>query len=221
MYWYVQVPAGTYLYVLVYKGADLHKTWTAHFIWSRSIRPSTPTSLSRSLGLFFAHGVLPHGNLNHSQTTLACLAAPKFPQPGWPHTRCSHACHLQQLNLHSPQRNLYPWTCWTSAGTKGRVGLFTAHGQLELHKAGCRGRLIQFEHCSSLHRSIDGQIQLLKSVEKDQVEQEVIRTYFVMGGLGWRPPVGHRWQVWHTTCLSKEHQLYLLLYYKDREGPRE
>jgi hypothetical protein len=46
-------------------------------------------------------------------------------------------------------------------------------------KARCRGRLIQFENCSSLHRSMDGQIQLLKSAEKDQVEQEVIRAYFV------------------------------------------
>ncbi len=41
------------------------------------------------------------------------------------------------------------------------------------------GRLIQFEHCNSLHRSMDGQIQLLKSTEKDQVEQKVIRPYFV------------------------------------------
>ncbi len=43
-------------------------------------------------------------------------------------------------------------------------------------KALYKARLIQFEHVSVLHLSMDGQVQLLK---RDQVEQEVIRAYFV------------------------------------------
>jgi hypothetical protein len=44
-------------------------------------------------------------------------------------------------------------------------------------------RLVKFQHFSVLHWSMDGQLQLLKRAEnfseKDQVEQEVIRAYFV------------------------------------------
>jgi hypothetical protein len=42
-----------------------------------------------------------------------------------------------------------------------------------------RARLVQFEHFSVLHRSMDGQIQLLKRAEKDEVEHEVIRADFL------------------------------------------
>ncbi len=54
---------------------------TAHFIWSRSVRPPAPTSLSRTLGLVLSHNFLPHGSLLHSQTTQAWLATGKVPQP--------------------------------------------------------------------------------------------------------------------------------------------
>ncbi len=40
-------------------------------------------------------------------------------------------------------------------------------------------RLVQFEYFSILHRSVDGLVELLKRAEKDQVEQEVVRAYFV------------------------------------------
>jgi hypothetical protein len=39
-------------------------------------------------------------------------------------------------------------------------------------------RLIQFDQLSVLHWSMDGQVQLLKRAEKDEVEQEVIRADF-------------------------------------------
>ncbi len=64
--WYKTVQDGTRQYQIFQTGTG----------WS-----STPTSLSRSLGVFFAHGVLPHGSLIHSQTTQAWLAEPKFSQP--------------------------------------------------------------------------------------------------------------------------------------------
>jgi hypothetical protein len=54
-------------------------------------------------------------------------------------------------------------------------------------KARCRGRLIHFEHSSAFNRSMDGQIQLLKSAEKDQVVQKVVRTYFVKWVLRMEP----------------------------------
>ncbi len=38
-------------------------------------------------------------------------------------------------------------------------------------------------------------IQLLKSAEKNQVGQEVIRAYFVRWVLRLPPTLGHRWQV--------------------------
>ncbi len=67
---------------------------------------------------------------------------------------------------------------------------------MEPHKARCKGRLIQFEHSSVLHWSVDGQVQLLKSAEKDQVEQKVIiRAFFVRWVLKLAPAVGHKWQV--------------------------
>jgi hypothetical protein len=40
-------------------------------------------------------------------------------------------------------------------------------------------RLVQFEHFSVLHRSMDGKFELLKSAGKDQVEHEVVRADFV------------------------------------------
>ena len=49
------------------------------------------------------------------------------------------------------------------ARNKGKSGTLPSN-----IKARCRERLIQFEHCSSLHRSMGGKIQLLKSAEKDQ-----------------------------------------------------
>ncbi len=41
-------------------------------------------------------------------------------------------------------------------------------------------RLVQFEDPSILHRSMDGQVKLLKRAEKDQVVHEVIRADFVL-----------------------------------------
>jgi hypothetical protein len=46
-------------------------------------------------------------------------------------------------------------------------------------KAQYWARLVQFDHLSVLHRSMDGQVQLLKRAEKDEVEQEAIRADFV------------------------------------------
>jgi hypothetical protein len=46
-------------------------------------------------------------------------------------------------------------------------------------KARYWARLVQIDHLSVLHRSMDGQVQLLKRAEKDEVEQEVIRADFV------------------------------------------
>ena len=40
-------------------------------------------------------------------------------------------------------------------------------------------RLVQVDHLSVPHRSMDGQVKLLKRAEKDEVEQEVIRADFV------------------------------------------
>ena len=40
-------------------------------------------------------------------------------------------------------------------------------------------RLVQFEDPSILHRSMDGQVKLVKRAEKDQVVHEVIRADFV------------------------------------------
>ena len=51
-------------------------------------------------------------------------------------------------------------------------------------KARDRARLVQFEHSSVLHWSMNGQGQLLKCAEKDEVEQEVIRADFVLRVLG-------------------------------------
>ena len=39
---------------------------------------------------------------------------------------------------------------------------------------------------------MDGQVQLLKGAEEDQLEQQVIWAYGFLGGLA---PVGRRWQV--------------------------
>ncbi len=46
-------------------------------------------------------------------------------------------------------------------------------------KARYWARLVQVDHLSVLHRSMDGQVKLLKRAEKDEVEQEVIRANFV------------------------------------------
>ena len=54
-------------------------------------------------------------------------------------------------------------------------------------------RLVQFEYVSILHRSMHGQVQLLKRAEKDEVEQEVIRADFVLRVL--RLPSASRTQV--------------------------
>ena len=62
-------------------------------------------------------------------------------------------------------------------------------------KAWYWARLVQFDHLSVLHRSMDGQVKFLKRAEKDKVEQEVIRAYFVLPVL--RLPSASRthWQV--------------------------
>ena len=56
-------------------------------------------------------------------------------------------------------------------------------------------RLVQFEYFSVLHRSVDGQVQLFKGAEKDEVEHEVItgRADFVLRVL--RRPSTSRTQV--------------------------
>ncbi len=54
-------------------------------------------------------------------------------------------------------------------------------------------RLVQFDHVSVLHRSMDGQVKLLKRAENDEVEQEVIRADFVRPIL--RLPSASRTQV--------------------------
>ena len=51
-------------------------------------------------------------------------------------------------------------------------------------KARNRARLVQFENSSVLHWSMNGQVQLLKCAEKDEVDQEVIRANFVLRVLG-------------------------------------
>ena len=69
---------------------------------------------------------------------------------------------------------------------------------------------------------MDGQMQLLKSAEKDHVEQEVIRNVrwvLRLAPASWTQVAGE--EVCITTYLSKEHHLYLLQYCKDREGPLE
>jgi hypothetical protein len=60
-------------------------------------------------------------------------------------------------------------------------------------KARYGARLVQFEDPSILHRSMDGQLKLLKRAEKDQVVHEVIRADFVRWVL--RLPSGRRTQV--------------------------
>jgi hypothetical protein len=42
-----------------------------------------------------------------------------------------------------------------------------------------RGRVVEFEHFSILHRPMDGQVQILKGAEEDQLEQQVIWADFV------------------------------------------
>ena len=54
-------------------------------------------------------------------------------------------------------------------------------------KARNRAWLVQFEHSSVLHWSLNGQDQFLKCAEKDEVDQKVIRANFVRRVLG-RPP---------------------------------
>ena len=75
----VQVHTGTYWYILVRTGTYYENT--ANFIWSRSILPPAPTSLSRTLGLALFHTFLPRGGLLHCQTTQARLFTAKVPQP--------------------------------------------------------------------------------------------------------------------------------------------
>jgi len=60
-------------------------------------------------------------------------------------------------------------------------------------KARYGARLVQFEDPSILHRSMDGQLKLLKRAEKDQVVHEVIRADFVRWVL--RLPSARRTQV--------------------------
>ena len=60
-------------------------------------------------------------------------------------------------------------------------------------KAQYGARLVQFEDPSILHRSMDGQIKVLKRAEKDQVVHEVIRADFVRRVL--RLPSASRTQV--------------------------
>ncbi len=41
------------------------------------------------------------------------------------------------------------------------------------------GRVVEFEHFSILHRPMDGQVQILKGAEEDQLEKQVIWADFV------------------------------------------
>ncbi len=170
-----------YKYILVQR--------TEHLIWSRSIRPPAPASLSRTLNLVLFHSFLPHCSLVHSQTTQGWLATPQVPQPsvdlihvaatpticsGWVCTAKGKDWTLVLAEL--------VWDCrsWVASQKQGNKG-DSAYHMVNWHhiKALYWTRLVQFEYFSALHRSVDGQVELLKRAEKDQVEQEVVRAYFV------------------------------------------
>ncbi len=74
------------------------------------------------------------------------------------------------------------WVCWglVASQKQGDEGDSAYHvvnwNQI---KAQDWARLVQFENVSVLHLSMQGQVQLLKRAETDQVEQQVIRADFV------------------------------------------
>ncbi len=85
-------------------------------------------------------------------------------------------------------------------------------------KARYGARLVQFEDPSVLHRSMDGQVKLLKRAEKDQVVQEVIRADSVRQVL--RLPSASRTQVATPMSVVQEMLCKRFLGCRPPEGRR-
>jgi hypothetical protein len=70
--------------------------------------------------------------------------------------------------------------CRVSSKKQGKEGHSANHiGDRSDVKAWDWGRVVEFDNASVLHWPMDGQDQLLKGAEEDQIEQEVIWAEFV------------------------------------------
>ena len=178
---------------------------TLHFP-SGPISLATPASLSSAQEPLLLSSRLPCTSLFNRQTTQAWLATPKLPQPrvhlihiaATPAIPCCSvtAAHREARPLMLAVLVRNGW-CRVTSQEQGDQWYSTHHIGCWSHiQAGC-WHLIQLGHPSTLHRPADGQFQLLKGAEEDQVVTEVIRAASV-GCILWGSPT--RW----TQVAGKE-----------------
>ena len=150
---------------------------------------SAPASLHCTLDLFLVPSTFPDCSLRHRETTQTGLAAPKHPEPmvNLIHIAATPAIIIGRVSAaHGESRPLVlAELVWdrrsrVTSQKQGNQGHSAQHvGYRSYIEARDRGRIVEFEQLSILHRPMDGQVQSLKGAEEDQLEQQVIWSYFV------------------------------------------
>jgi hypothetical protein len=173
---------------------------TTLYFPSGQISLATLASLSSAQKQLLLSSLLPGTSLFNWQTTQAWLVTPKLPQ------QLVHLIHIAAMpaicccSVTAAHQEARPLVLAVQVrNDRGRVTSQeqgnqwnSTHyiGSWSHIQAGCWKGLIQFGHPSTLHGPADGQFQLLKGAEEDQVVTEVIRAASV-GCVLWGSPT--RW----------------------------